>query len=235
MENGEYVIYVRFKGRSPGRKLIVNSPNVLGAFSEEDATKLSGVSLNQLRLWDRNGLLPASYASQNRRQPYSRVYSFRDLVSLRVLNLLRNRHGVSVQHLKKVAERLSRFGEEKWTATTLYVLGKRVVFDDPESGERKEVVGGQRVFDIPLRAAISDTLEAIRRENARKGAEIGKVIKKKFVLNNQAVFEGTRVPITAVQQYVRRNFTNQAILSEFPDLTETDIEEARRLLDTDAA
>lgn len=208
---------------------------MLGAFSEEDAIKLSGVSLHQLRHWDRSGLLLASYSQSNRRQPYSRVYSFRDLVSLRVLNLLRNRHGVSLQHLRDVAKELAHLGEDKWTSTVLYVLGKRVVFDDPMTDQRREVVSGQQVFDIPLKAAVTDTLEAIREQNHRSIGKRGNVIRQKFVLNNQAVFEGTRVPLAAVQRYLSRGYTDIKILSEFPDLTKADIDEARKLQSSDAA
>lgn len=209
--------------------------NVFGAFSEEDATKLSGVTQNQLRLWDSNGVLEASFARKNRRQPYSRVYSFRDIVSLRVLNILRNRFGVSGQHLRQVAMKLGHFGDKKWTATTLYVLGKRVVFDDPDTEQRREVVSDQQVFDIPLRAAISDTLQAIRDQNARSEEEKGHVVQKKFVLSNQEVFDGTRVPVSAVVNYLRRGASERDILAEYPDLTAKDIAAAKALHATDAA
>lgn len=209
--------------------------NVVGAFSEEDAVKLSGATKNQLRLWDSNGVLEASFARDNRRQPYSRLYSFRDIVSLRVLNVLRNRFGVSGQHIREVAEKLAHMGETKWTATTLYVLGKRVVFDDPETDERREVVSKQRVFDIPLKAAISDTLQAIRDQNVRTDNEKGHFVKKKFVLSNQEVFDGTRVPVSAVKNYVSRGATDREILAEFPDLALEDIAEVRKLHSADAA
>ncbi|MEL6573998.1 MAG: DUF433 domain-containing protein [Pseudomonadota bacterium] len=209
--------------------------NVLGAFSEDDASRLSGVTKSQLKLWDSNGLLNASYAQKNRRQPYSRVYSFRDLVSLRVLNLLRNEHKVSAQHLKKVAEKLAHLGDAKWTKTTLYVLGKRVVFDDPKTSERREVVSEQRVLDIPLKAAISDTLEAIRQQNVRRGKVVGSTSKQKFVMQNQEVFAGTRIPVSAVMNYLKRGYEDDLILRDFPDLTSDDIELAKRALSESAA
>ncbi len=197
--------------------------------------KLSGVSLHQLRHWDRINLLSASYSQADRRQAYSRVYSFRDLVSLRVLNLLRNNHKVSLQHLRNVAGKLAHLGDEKWTKTTLYVLGRRVVIDDPKTLERHEVVSGQRVLDIPLKAAISDTLDAIKRENSRSKEEQGKIIKKRFLLNSQPVFQGSRVPVSAVNNYIKRGYSDDDIIMEFPDLTVADITEARKLRSADAA
>ncbi|WP_185020713.1 DUF433 domain-containing protein [Histidinibacterium lentulum] len=200
---------------------------VIGAFSEEDATRLTGVSIFQLRDWDRSGFLRPSYASEDRRQAYSRVYSFRDIVSLRVLNALRNDAGIPMQHLRKVAAELAHLGEKKWTATTLFVLGKRVVFDDPRDSKRREVVSGQRVLDIPLRVAISDTKRAIEELNHRSHGECGQVLSGRFVQNNQPVFEGTRIPVASVKRYLERGYGTDQILEEFPDLTAEDVDAAR--------
>lgn len=209
--------------------------SVIGAFGEEDAIKLSGVTLSQLRLWDRNGILNASYAKENRRQPYSRVYSFRDLVSLRVLNRLRNEYHVSGQHLKEVSDTLAHMGDDRWISTTLFVLNRKVVFDDPLTDLRREIVGGQRVFDIPLKAAVSDTHKAIRKLNERTSDELGKVTKKRFLMNNQTVFDGTRIPVSTVIHYLERGYSDKRILSDYPDLAPSDIDAARALAVTDAA
>jgi DNA-binding transcriptional MerR regulator len=125
------------------------SKNVIGAFSEEHAEKLTGISKSQLRRWDRIGFLKPSYGQADRGEPFSRLYSFRDLVSLRVLNDLRNNKKVPLQHLRKVSEYLSHLGDARWTSTSLYVLGRRVVFEDPATRLKSEIVSGQRVLDIP--------------------------------------------------------------------------------------
>jgi len=200
---------------------------IIGAFSEDDAARLSDLTLNQIRRWDRIGFFTPSLAEENRRQPFSRAYSFRDIVSLRVLGQLRNRHGVPLQHLRKVSDKLHDMGDAKWTASTLYVLGKKVVFTDPRDDKRKEVVSEQRVFDIPLRVAISDTRQAIAKMNEREKAETGHVVKRRFVMQGEAVFEGTRIPVAAVQRYLEAGYGTAAILKAFPDLTEADIDAAR--------
>jgi DNA-binding transcriptional MerR regulator len=200
---------------------------VIGAFSEANAARLSGLSLGQLKAWDSKGFLKPSYAEADRHLPYSRIYSFRDIVSLRVLGQLRNTHKVPLQHLRKVSDILAHLGDAKWTATTLYVLGKRVVFTDPGNAQRIEVVSGQRVFDIPLQLVISDTRKAIANLNHRDETEFGKVVHGKFTLQNEPVFEGTRIPVSTVKRYLEANFSPDAIMMEFPDLTATDIEMAR--------
>jgi uncharacterized protein (DUF433 family) len=202
--------------------------NVVGAFSEQDAARLTGLSIGQLQLWDRSGFLQSSFAPENRRLPYSRVYSFRDIVSLRVLGQLRNIYKVPMQHLRKVSQTLAHYGDAKWTATTLYVLGKRVVFTDPRTNERKEVVSGQRVFDIPLRVAISDTRKAIQSLNSRSDKETGHIVQAKFVLQNEPVFDKTRIPVAAVKRYLEAGYSPQAIIREFPSLTAEDVSAAAK-------
>lgn len=201
--------------------------NVVGAFSEVDAARLSGLSVNQLRSWDRKGFLRPSFAEPDRRLPYSRIYSFKDVVALRVLGQLRNSYKVPLEHLRQVSEKLAHLGDSRWTATTLYVLGNKVVFRDPRSDNREEVVSGQRVFDIPLRVAVSDTKDAIASLNRRSENELGKVVHGKFTLQNEPVFEGTRIPVATVRRYLNAGFSPEEIVWEYPDLTIPDIETAR--------
>jgi DNA-binding transcriptional MerR regulator len=208
-----------------GRPL--NGDNIIGAFSEADAARLSTLTVGQLRRWDRKGFVQPSYAETDRSLPYSRIYSFRDIVALRVLGQLRNVHKVPLQHLRKVSDMLAHLGDSKWTATTLYVLGKRVVFTDPRYDQRIEIVSGQQVFDIPLQVVISDTRKAIENLNHRSFGAMGKVVHGKFTLQNEPVFEGTRIPVATVKRYLDANYSPEAIMREFPDLTPADIETAR--------
>lgn len=205
----------------------MNDSNVIGAFGEDEASRLSGLTVGQLRLWDRSGFLKPSFASESRHLPHNRIYSFRDIVSLRVLGQLRNKLQVPMQHLRKVSERLAEFGDEKWTATTLYVLGKRVVFTDPRTNKRMEVVSRQQVLDIPLRVVISDTKRAIEEMNCRAPEERGHVVQAKFVQQNEPVFEGTRIPVVAIRRYLEAGYGADEIVKEFPLLTPEDVEVAR--------
>lgn len=205
----------------------MSQETVIGAFSEADAARLSGLTVGQLRSWDRKGFIQPSYAETDRSLPYSRVYSFRDIVSLRVLGQLRNVHKIPLQHLRKVSETMAHLGDARWTATTLYVLGKRVVFTDPRTEKRVEVVSGQRVFDIPLRVVISDTKKAVADLNRRDETTGGRIVHGKFTLQNELVFEGTRIPVAAVKRYLDAGYSPEAIIGEFPGLTSKDIEIAR--------
>lgn len=221
-ENRQLILSSRFPIRRTGRKhKLVDRESIIGAFSEEQAQRLSGVSINQLRRWDADGFFLPSIADL-KHVPFGRIYSFRDIVSLRVLNDLRNEKGIPLAHLREVSQTLAHFGEERWTRTTLYVLGKRVVFEDPRTRLRQEVVSGQRVFDIPLRVVIASTRKAVQALSDRSDKG-GQVVRARFVSQNELVVAGTRVPISAVQQFAQAGYTIDQIIKEYPDLTPEDV------------
>ncbi|HET7715257.1 MAG TPA: DUF433 domain-containing protein, partial [Bauldia sp.] len=186
------------------------SSNVIGAFSEVQVERLTGLSASQLRRWRRDGFIRPSY-DDGGRSPFSHVYSFKDLVNLRVLNALRNIHKVTLSELKKVGRALSHLGEDRWTATTLYVLNRRVVFKEPETHRKREITTNQYVADIPLKVAIENARRAIIEFNDRSG-DVGRIIRNRFVAQNSPVFAGTRVPVAAVWDFARAGYTREQIL-----------------------
>ncbi|MFM9853220.1 MAG: DUF433 domain-containing protein [Sphingomonadaceae bacterium] len=202
--------------------------NVIGAFSEEQASRISGVSIYQLRQWDSEGFFPAAFGVGKQHVAFGRLYSFRDLVSLRVLNDLRNEKKIPLSHLRDVSAKLSHLGDQKWSGTTLYVLGKRVVLEDPTTKNREDIVSGQKVLNIPLRVVIKNTRDRIKELNNRSSA-VGLFTRGKFVSHNELVFSGTRIPVAMVIEFHAAGYSPAKILREFPDLTETDIEAAVRV------
>ena len=82
--------------------------SVIAAFSEASVERLTGLTSAQLRYWDKTGFFAPTYADDDRRTPYSRIYSFKDVVGLRTLGLLRRQHNVSLQHLRQVAKETQR-------------------------------------------------------------------------------------------------------------------------------
>src|SRR4030081_2296359 len=135
--------------------------SIISAFSEEDVEHLTGITVRQLRYWDATRFFVPSLADENRRQTYRRVYTFRDLVCLKVLNTIRNESKVPLQHLREVKEKLQHLGEDLWTRTTLYLLNRRVVFLNPETDRPEEVVSGQGILQIPLKVVRSDMERAV--------------------------------------------------------------------------
>jgi DNA-binding transcriptional MerR regulator len=196
---------------------------VISAFTEDQVERLTGITPHQLRYWDRTGFFRPSFASDDRRIAYSRIYSFRDVVSLQVLNSLRNDIGVSLPHLREVKEKLQTLGEDAWARVTLYVVKKKVVFDDPETGDRVEVVDGQGIVNIPLEPVRAKMLDRLATLRARDERTIGDVSRSRRVAHNASVVAGTRIPTRAIKDFAAEGYDVPAILREYPTLTEKDV------------
>jgi len=203
----------------------MSSKNVVAAFTEEQVERLTGVTKQQLRYWDRTGFFHPAFASEDRRDAYSRIYSFKDVASLRVLNVLRNQYSVPLQHLRKVADELSHLSDSKWTTTTLFVLNRRVIFVEKDTAKYREIVSKQYVIDMPLSVVISDTRRDIDALSNRSG-EAGKIEQAKFVNHNALVIAGTRIPVATIKQFAEDGYSVEQILKEYPTLTEKDVRAA---------
>jgi uncharacterized protein (DUF433 family) len=209
--------------------------NIIGAYSEEQTANLTGLSVHRLRYWDRTGFFVPSFAAENRRVPFSRVYSFEDLVSLQVLRALTIEARCSVQHLREVKEKLAQLGEHGWAHTTLYVLNRKVVFENDETGELHEPVSGQLVLQIPLRLVRRNMRAAVQELNKRDDADFGRIVRKRNINHNAAVIAGTRIPVAAIKRLSEDGYVADRIIQQYPSLTKEDIEAALRYKEKDAA
>ena len=197
--------------------------NVIAAFTEDQVEKLTGISVRQLRNWDRAKFFAPSMAYEDRSQPLSRLYSFRDVVSLKILNALRNELNVPLQHLRQVKEKLAHLGDDMWSKTTLYVLNKKVAFENPETRAKEEVVSGQGILQIPLEVVTGDMRRAVDDLRKRDETLVGQIEKKKGIANNKPVIAGTRIPVSTIKAFADEGYTVSQIREEYPTLTEADI------------
>lgn len=200
--------------------------NLVAAFTEDQVARVTGVSVGQLKYWDRTGFFVPTYADDNRRVAYSRIYSFRDLVNLKVLNTLRNEARVPLPHLREVREKLAHLGDDLWAKTTLYVLNRKVIFDNPQTQKREEVVTGQGVLQIPLQVVRGSMEKAVRTLWARDKKSVGKIGQQRNVVSNQPVVAGTRIPVTAIKAFSEAGYTTKQIREQYPTLTNADIRAA---------
>ena len=153
----------------------VGSKTVIAAFTEDEAQRLTGISLTQIRYWRRTSFFVPTLRVELSEGEETRLYSFRDLICLQVLDRLRNESRVSLQHLREVKATLVGLGDDMWAKTTLYVLNKRVVFTNPETGRKEEVTTGQGVLSIPLEIVRSDMERNVRQLRTRNPDNYGKV------------------------------------------------------------
>ena len=75
-------------------------------FTAHQATKFTGCTPRQLRYWDRIGLVQPSVQQTGGRPGVPRLYSFRDLVALRVVKSLLD-GGMSLQRVRRAWDYLN--------------------------------------------------------------------------------------------------------------------------------
>ena len=76
-------------------------------FTAHQATKFTGCSARQLRYWDQIGLVTPSIQGTGGRPGVPRLYSFRDLVALKVVKSLLD-NGMSLQRVRRAWDYLNR-------------------------------------------------------------------------------------------------------------------------------
>jgi DNA-binding transcriptional MerR regulator len=206
---------------------IMEAGNVIAAFTDEQVERLTGLTVARLRYWDRTGFFKPAYGEENRRLTYSRIYSFKDVASLRTISALRVQFDVPLQHLRKVAEKLRYLADDMWTGTTLYVLNRKVVWHEPGTEKPKEIVSNQFVLvGLPLKTVIADTRQAVIDMRARRDDQLGRIERSRYVNHNAWVIAGTRIPTGAIRRFKEAGYSVKQIICEYPDLTERDVEAA---------
>ena len=200
-----------------------NSP--IPAFSEDHVERLTGLSKGQLRAWDRAGFFAPHFVYEDRHAPYSRVYSFQDVVGLRTIAVLMKDHRVSLQQLRKVAQELVRRGFPHWASVKLYVVKGQVHFSQPASGEVEGVWDGQLAM-LPVIDVINDVETQARSLQQRTPDQIGHVERHKHIVRNSTVIAGTRIPTAAIRRFAEAGYSVAEILRQYPTLTQDDVQAA---------
>lgn len=173
---------------------------VIATFTAEQVEKMTGLTKRQLAQWDKSGFFRPDYASDNRRSPYSRIYSFHDLVGLRTISVLMNAHHVSLRHLKEVAQKLSHYTQKPWSEVKLKVWQREVQWIEPDTGLPAGVVDGQYLM-LEIADIWNDMRTLVERAKTRQANEYGKIEQHRYVVHNLPVVAGSRIPVRAIQRF----------------------------------
>ncbi|GBD84663.1 hypothetical protein BMS3Abin02_01057 [bacterium BMS3Abin02] len=124
----------------------------MDGFTAQQASKLTGCTAHQLRYWDRVSLLEPSLQSTGGRPGVRRLYSFRDLVALRVIKSLLD-NGMSVQRVRRAWGYLRRNGGmDRHLAEVKLVTDGQSIFSIAEDDEEllDALRGGQLAFFVAI-------------------------------------------------------------------------------------
>ena len=141
-------------------------------FGARAVLKLTGVSYRQLDHWARTGLVRSSVKQASGRGS-RRVYSFQDLVALRVAGQLREA-GVSVQAIRKAVTYLMRHAEQPLSMLNLIGQGKKVfaLTDDP-SKLVEATASGQVVLTISVESLARHLKQSVTKISAPLTVTVG--------------------------------------------------------------
>lgn len=199
----------------------------LAAFTADHVCRLTGLSARQLRYWDRTGFFSPALLDGFRRRAFGRIYSFRDVVGLRTIAILRNEHRVPLQELRRVGSWLQERHETPWSSLEFALAGRKVVFFDPEVGTAVEPRGaGQEVLPISLQPIAEEMSRAADKLRERGRDQIGQIVRNRYVVHNAPVIDGTRIPASAIWNLHEAGYTAERIISEYPRLTRADVKAA---------
>lgn len=193
------------------------------AFTAREAQRVTGLSNRRLQYWDETDFIRPSVAARQGRG-WPRLYSFRDLIQLRIAAQLRDQ--LSLQALRRLKVALdvdAPFAELRFA-----VLGGNDVVYLGLTGQAEAVKApGQIVltFDVPIQEIRADLQGRIRELRTRR--ETGTIGKARGVLGSKDLIRGTRITPGAIQRMLASGWSESRILDEFPELEEADIAAAR--------
>lgn len=196
------------------------------AFTSDEVKRLTGLSSRVLRSWEEQNIFHASYVDARPRRPYRRLYTLRDVVSLRTLATLRRKHRVGLDGLRTVGAFLTRHKEAPGVNLRVQIEGQRVVSVDVA----ETTVAGKALPDGVISFDLDEVAQLIAIEAARlrerKSDDFGRVTRHRYVNHNAWVLAGTRIPTSAIMNFAEDGYSTEEIIHEYPDLNRADVEAA---------
>lgn len=134
----------------------------MDSFTAQQASALTGCTSHQLRYWDKVDLVAPSIQGSDGRPGRRRLYSFRDLVALRVVKSLLD-NGMSVQRVRRAWDYLRRTAsmDEHLASVRLVTDGKTIFHVASNEGELLDALrDGQLAFFV----AINEITKAVEED-----------------------------------------------------------------------
>ena len=138
-------------------------------FTAQQASRFTGCTPRQLRYWDQVGLVRPSVQQTGGRPGVPRMYSFRDLVALKVVKSLLD-GGVSLQRVRRAWEYLNQTAklDEHLAEVKLVTDGRSVFKVVRREGEVLDALRqGQMAFFVAIDEVtrqVSDNVAEFRRD-----------------------------------------------------------------------
>jgi uncharacterized protein (DUF433 family)/DNA-binding transcriptional MerR regulator len=195
----------------------------------DKAARLSGLTTQQINRWVRQGTMTPRYDDDSGWLGVKRMYSFRDLVTLRILSKLNKEYGVAARELSRANAFLQERYEVPWESVTFYVLNHHLFFQEPKAEQRLSAERPEQLpLQFPLKPIITTMRKAVAESMRRRPEQIGHVTRNRLIMGNQFCLDGTRIPVGMIYSYHLNGSSDAEILREYPSLEPADVTEAIR-------
>ena len=206
----------------------------ISAYNVAQAAVLTGLTKRELAYWDSAGFFKPYHSFANAGSPMAKIYTFHDIVGLRVIYILKHSLALPLKEQKEAALKLSQI--DNFISSDMEILVSNHALSAMGSGMNQSAgdSSGEKAI-----VTIAKIAEEMRREIARlrhrDNSEFGKINRNRAVMNNQPVFAGTRIRINIVQSFSEAGYSMDQILREYPTLTVADIAMAIAMMDSKVA
>ncbi len=204
----------------------VESGIEISAYTADRVRRLTGLTARQIQYWDERGFIRPSLTRRKGRGR-RRLYSFRDLVSLKVAADLRK--SVSLQLIRKVNDHLRRLDYRDPLAELSFVVaGGKLYFRESarwqDSRQLGQVVAS---FIVRVGAIAADLQRQIHLDRAR-ARRAGVIEQRRGVLGGKPVFAGTRIAVQTIKNLLQDGASVEEVRELYPDLGLKDIQAAEK-------
>jgi uncharacterized protein (DUF433 family) len=200
-------------------------------FSVEDMCNLAKIKPEALRRWERTKVFEPEYPiEENGDLP---LYSFRDIVSARVLAVARQK-GVSLQRLRQIGQWLRETHAAPWASLRFYVANKRIYFEQADGiftyvGRRK-VAAAKPTLQAAMQVALEPIAHRVQKDAnklwKRPATKVGRITRSRGVMGGREVIAGTRIEPGVIRRFRDAGYTEDQILREYPTLKQADVRAA---------
>ena len=134
-------------------------------FTAQQASKLTSCTAHQLRYWDKVNLVRPTVQSTDGRPGRRRLYSFRDLVALRVVKSLLD-NGMSVQRVRRAWDYLRRTADmENHLAEVRLVTDGQTIFRIAQ--DEDQLLDALRQGQLAFFVAINEIAQEVEEDVTR--------------------------------------------------------------------
>lgn len=191
------------------------------------ASRLARVSEWQASSWVRRGFITPSFGQALEPNKHYYFFSFRDVVALRVMGLLRHNHDLPLQVVGEVSNYLQENAQRPWSQLRFWVCGRKVRLpNSPERSAPECVTDTDLVELAPIAAEIEAAAAKCWQRNPD---DIGKVERHRNIAHGAPVVKGTRIPVSTIVSLATAGLTTEEIIDAYPTLVPEDIHGVLRL------